>query len=45
MASGWVCSNSLFTPGAVVTRTALTRDGTVALTKTFSVHTVKKLRR
>ena len=34
-------SNSPFTLGAVVTRTALTRDGTVVLTKTFPVHTMK----
>ena len=32
---------SPFTLGAVVTRTALTRDGTVVLTKTFPVHTMK----
>ena len=34
-------SNSPFTLGAVVTRTALTRDGTVVLTLTFPVHTMK----
>ena len=32
---------SPFTLGSVVTRTALTRDGTVVLTKIFSVHTMK----
>ena len=34
-------SNSPFTLGAVVTRTAFTRDGTVVLTKIFSVHAMK----
>ena len=32
---------SPFTLGAVVTRTALTWDGTVVLTKTFPVHTME----
>ena len=37
-------TNTPFTLGAVVTRTALTRDGTVVLTKTFPVHTMKNYR-
>ena len=41
---GSLTAYSPFTLGAVVTRTALTRDGTVVLTKTFPVHTMKNNR-